>query len=59
MLQAVYCYFVGQANLFADFLMGLIGAGTNTATIGKVGGSADILMLSADCIIFFFDNTLA
>ena len=38
--------------------MSLAGTATDTTAKGEVGGSADILVFPADCIVFFFDDTL-
>ena len=56
--KAVHSDIVGQTDLFTDFSVRLAGAAADTATKGEIGRTADILMLPADGIILFFDQTL-
>ena len=49
---------MSQADFLADFSMSLAGTAADTTAEGKVGRSADILMLPADRIVLLFDNAL-
>ena len=49
---------VGQTDLFADLPVTLAGTAADATAEGEVGGSAYILVLPADRIVFLFDDTL-
>ena len=58
MTKAVNSYIMSQTDLFTDFPMPLAGTAADATAERKVRGSADILVLPADRIVFLFDDTL-
>ena len=56
MTKTVHRYLMRQTDLLADLLMGLIGAGADTAAEGEVGRTADVLMFPTDGIVLFLND---
>ena len=57
MAKAVNSYIMSQTDFFTDFPMALAGTAADATTEGEIGRTADILVLPANGIILFLNDS--